>query len=48
MEHDLEAYRKQCAGICAAVPKNSTNLKLFRCSGLIKRNSSKYIFKPSY
>lgn len=28
MEHDLEAYRKQCAGICAAVPKNSTNLKL--------------------
>lgn len=33
MEHDLEAYRKQCAGICAAVPKNSTNLKLFRCSG---------------
>ena len=32
MEHDLEAYRKQCAGICAAVPKNSTNLKLFRCS----------------
>lgn len=33
MEHDLEAYRKQCAGICTAVPKNSTNLKLFRCSG---------------
>ena len=33
MEHDLEAYRKQCAGICAAVPTNSTNLKLFRCSG---------------
>lgn len=33
MEHDLEAYRKQCVGICAAVPKNSTNLKLFRCSG---------------
>ena len=33
MEHDLEAYRKQCAGICAAVPKNSPNLKLFRCSG---------------
>ena len=33
MEHDLEAYRKQCAGSCAAVPKNSTNLKLFRCSG---------------
>ena len=33
MEHDLEAYRKQCAGICAAVPKYSTNLKLFRCSG---------------
>lgn len=33
MEHDLEAYRKQCAGICAAVPKNSTNLKPFRCSG---------------
>lgn len=33
MEHDLEAYRKQCTGICAAVPKNSTNLKLFRCSG---------------
>ena len=33
MEHDLEAYRKQCAGICAAVPKNSTNLKLFHCSG---------------
>lgn len=33
MEHDLKAYRKQCAGICAAVPKNSTNLKLFRCSG---------------
>ena len=28
MEHDLEAYRKQCAGICAAVPKNPTNLKL--------------------
>lgn len=33
MEHDLEAYRKQCADICAAVPKNPTNLKLFRCSG---------------
>lgn len=32
MEHELDAYRKQCADICAAVPKNSTNLKLFRCS----------------
>lgn len=28
MEHELEAYRKQCADICAAVPKNPTNLKL--------------------
>ena len=28
MEHELDAYRKQCAGICAAVPKNPTNLKL--------------------
>lgn len=28
MEHDLEAYRKQCGDICAAVPKNPTNLKL--------------------
>lgn len=33
MEHELDAYRKQCADICAAVPKNSTNLKPFRCSG---------------
>ena len=28
MKHELDAYRKQCADICAAVPKNSTNLKL--------------------
>ena len=28
MEHELDAYRKQCADICAAVPKNPTNLKL--------------------
>lgn len=33
MEHELDAYRKQCADISAAVPKNSTNLKPFRCSG---------------
>ena len=32
MEHELDAYRKQCADICAAVPKNPTNLKPFRCS----------------
>lgn len=31
MEHELDAYRKQCGDICAAVLKNSTNLKLFRC-----------------
>ena len=28
MEHELDAYRKQCADICAVVPKNPTNLKL--------------------
>ena len=28
MKHELDAYRKQCADICAAVPKNPTNLKL--------------------
>lgn len=33
MEHELDAYRKQCADICAVVPKNPTNLKPFRCSG---------------
>ena len=33
MEHELAAYRTHCADICAAVPKNSTNLKPFRCSG---------------
>lgn len=33
MEHELDAYRKQCADICAAVLKNPTNLKPFRCSG---------------
>ena len=33
MEHELDAYRKQCADICAAVHKNPTNLKPFCCSG---------------